>query len=168
MVKVRNLQGQVFGRLTVVQRQGSTPAGKATWLCKCQCGNTRVVATGTLVSGHTTSCGCTRTDQLVRRNTKHGMASVPEYIIWVAMWQRCTNPNNPRYRDYANRVPPEEWKDFPTFMKDMGPRPSKYHSIDRVDNDKPYGPNNCRWATSEQQRANRPKKYRSKSDEVES
>jgi hypothetical protein len=80
----------------------------------------------------------------------------PEYNAWVNMRARCSNPNHPKYPNYGGRgisVYPE-WQDFPTFLKDVGQRPSSRHSIDRIDNDGDYRPGNVRWATAAKQRQN--------------
>ena len=164
MVRALDLTGKVFGRLKVFARQGSTPAGKALWLCFCECGNSRLIASGTLQNGHTVSCGCYRQEVTAGKSTTHGMSKRPEYRVWKALWARCTNPANCRYELYQFRTPPKRWLKFENFIADMGPRPSNKYSIERRDNDKPYGPSNCYWATDAQQRANRPKKYRRKKD----
>jgi hypothetical protein len=81
---------------------------------------------------------------------------VPEYKVWAAMIQRCSNPNNADYPDYGGRGIRvcDRWLKFANFYADMGPRPSPQHSIDRIDNDGNYALGNCRWATAADQRAN--------------
>jgi hypothetical protein len=71
------------------------------------------------------------------------------------MWSRCTNPLHRRYWQYADRLPPDEWRDFQVFLEHVGPRPSSRHSLDRIRNAEPYGPGNVRWATPKEQTRNR-------------
>ena len=81
----------------------------------------------------------------------------PEYICWCNLRQRCNNPNNPQYHDYGGRgiTVCERWDSFELFLEDMGERPSPEHSIERIDNDSHYGPDNCCWATKSEQLSNR-------------
>lgn len=85
------------------------------------------------------------------------MSETPEYVAWSMMRQRCTNPNAPNFHRYGGRgiTICAAWDDFRAFLRDMGPRPSGAHSLDRIDNDGHYGPDNCRWATSAEQTANK-------------
>lgn len=150
--KAHELTGARFGLLTVVGFSGRSQGSRqeVLWSCICDCGGSAVARGSLLRRGHTRSCGC-----LVNPPEKcHRMVGTPEYKSWSGMWDRCTNPRNKRYELYRGRTPPEAWRDFRVFLRDVGCRPSPLHSLDRVDNDKPYGPDNVRWATVAEQRRN--------------
>lgn len=155
--RFKNLIGKTFGHLSVLGFAGNDQRGKhPKWQVSCLlCGSVRVVQGDTLVAGKAV-CRCKNSDSILNRDRRlvHGRADSPEHGVWRAMWQRCTNPNNPYYQKYRDRVPPEVWKDFAVFYAELGPRPTPKHSLDRIDNSKPYGPGNCRWATKEEQNGN--------------
>jgi len=152
--------GQRFGRLVVVKLAAPRihPNGqKATrWLCHCDCGQETVAAAGNLTAGHTQSCGCLAREVNRAARLTHGRSNTPEYRIWRGMLNRGRNPKVASYALYGGRgvAVVERWHSFSAFLADMGTRPTPRHSLDRIDNDRDYSPENCRWATPEQQARN--------------
>lgn len=161
--RAKNLTGKSFGRLTAVEYAGLNSSRKSQWLCVCACGAEKLIRQRELLSGATKSCGCLQREMASKRapennskNAKHSLSQSPEYRIWNAMKQRCNNANDKNFKDYGGRgiFVCDAWNDFSSFIADMGRRPAKHLTIDRIDNDDGYYKENCRWATRKTQRAN--------------
>jgi len=151
---IKDLTGQVFGKLTAVEIAGRSEKGSILWLCNCECGNTYTVASAYLVRGSTKSCGCYRGG--------HGLSGTKLYQVYNNILTRLNNPNHPQYKDYGGRgisicdewaKPGEGMVNFYNWAVNNGYKEGL--TIDREDVNGDYSPENCRWVTMKDQCDNR-------------
>jgi hypothetical protein len=157
-MQFQDLTGQRFNKVTIISHVGKNRTGQSLWLCRCDCGNEKVIAAHHLKSGNIKSCGCLLlSDNRANSARRHGGTKTPEWTSYHAAKKRCNPKFADKWPDYAGRGIQFKFKDFKEFLDHIGPRPEpKFnYSLDRIENDGHYEIGNVKWATKKQQARNR-------------
>lgn len=158
MTVLKNEIGNKYGKLKVLYIYGKAKNRQIIWLCQCECGNYSRVRGDGLRNGKVLSCGCYGRLQRIKSITTHNFSKSPEFLSWTSMKSRCNNSNDAMFYLYGGRGIKvcHEWENsFEQFYKDMGCRPSKKYSIERINNNKGYFKLNCKWTTPYYQSRNK-------------
>lgn len=150
-----DLTGKTFNRLTVISYSHKSYKNENHWLCSCICGNNHIVSTYHLTSGKIKSCGCLLIETR-KNNAKHGMTNEPIYARWNAMKRRCKDKENMTYGGKGISYD-ESWEDFINFYNDMHEGFEENLELDRIDVEKDYSKENCRWVTHSENNYNKTK-----------
>ena len=147
--------GDRFGRIVILEVGKDPRPGvyKYKAIYRCDCGAVRSAQLGSIQIGTTKSCGCKNRDD----STKHGLWRDPIYTTWLHMLKRCEDPSNEKFADYGGRgiTVCDRWHDITAFHADMAPTFRKGLTLDRIDNNAGYSPENCRWRTPHEQSRNK-------------
>jgi len=146
----KNLTGRIFTRWQVLALYGRADSSLV-WLCLCECGNIREMKSNVLLNGKSRSCGCLKTESVRTMHITHGESGSPELAAFYGAKKRCNNINSDDYHNYGGRGIEFRLESFEQFLKEVGRKPSKFHSLHRIDNDGHYEVGNIEWATKKVQ-----------------